>query len=192
MRTALQRSFLWLTVLLALVGAVLATAATPATAAPATPEFGPAIDAYAGYEPARTCSSTDKPGVIDFRNLLNRTYGTHSSGISRTCRTGTSEHHEGRALDYSLNVTRPADVAVANDLLAWLLATDEYGNTHAMARRLGVMYIIWNRQIWGAYRPGWRPYTCDGTPSGCHTNHIHVSFSWAGARRQTTWWAARC
>jgi len=101
-----------------------------------------------------------------------------------------SEHEEGRALDYMLDANNAADRAVANDFLGWLLATDQYGNQHAMARRLGVMYIIWNRQIWGAYRAseGWRTYSCDGTPGSCHTNHIHISFSWAGALRQTTWW----
>jgi hypothetical protein len=167
---------------------LVATAAAPATAAPPTPKFGPTIDAYATYDPQRTCDPTAKPGVLDVRDLFNHTYGTHSSGIARPCGSGTSEHYEGRALDYSLNVDNAADRAVADDILTWLLATDEYGNTHAMARRLGIMYIIWNRQIWGAYRPQWRPYSCDGTPSGCHTNHIHLSFSWAGARRQTTWW----
>ncbi len=185
------RPLLRSTTLVAVLGALLATAAAPAVAAPETPDFGPAIDAYARYAPQRTCSPTAKPGVVDFRNLLNRTYGTHGSGIGRSCGAGTSEHKEGRALDYSLNVTRPADVAVARDVLAWLLATDEHGNRHAMARRLGIMYIIWNRQIWRAYRPGWGPYACSGTPSSCHTNHIHFSFSWAGARRQTTWWTAR-
>ncbi|GAA0813021.1 hypothetical protein [Spirilliplanes yamanashiensis] len=175
----------------ALLGTMLVTAAPPATAAPVTPAFGPAVDAYAAYAPQRTCDPTAKPGVVDVRDLLNRTYGTHSSGIGRACRTNTSEHYEGRALDYSLNVTRPADVTVANDVLAWLLATDRHGNPHAIARRLGVMYIIWNKRIWRAYRPGWGAYSCDGTPSGCHTNHIHISFSWAGARRQTTWWTAR-
>jgi hypothetical protein len=164
----------------------------PAQAAPATPNFGPAIDAYARYDAQRTCSPTAKPGVVDVRNLLNRTYGVHGSGISRSCGGSVSEHYEGRALDYMLNVNNRAERAVANDIIAWLLATDRHGNRHAVARRLGVMYIIWNRQIWGSYRPGsWQPYRCDGTPSGCHTNHIHISFSWAGARKQTTWWTAR-
>jgi hypothetical protein len=180
-----------LATVVAVLGGLVATAAAPAMAAPPTPDFGPAIDAYATYDPQRTCDPTAKPGVLDVRNLLNHTYGTHPSGITRSCGSGTSEHYEGRALDYSLNVNTAADRAVANDILAWLLATDQYGNKQAIARRLGIMYIIWNRQIWGAYRPQWRPYSCDGTPSSCHTNHIHFSFSWAGARRQTTWWTAQ-
>lgn len=54
-----------------------------------------------------------------------------------------------------------ADRADATDLLNWLLAADSYGNKHAMARRLGIMYIIWNKQIWSSYdaSSGWRPYS---------------------------------
>jgi hypothetical protein len=55
-----------------------------------------------------------------------------------------------------------------------------------MARRLGVMYIIHNRRIWGSYRAGegWRPYV----GANPHTDHVHFSFSWAGARKQTSYW----
>jgi hypothetical protein len=197
MRTSPQRSttaptrFLLSTALVAVLGALPAAVAAPAAAAPHTPDFGSAIDAYARYQPQRTCRPGAKPGVADFRDLLDRTYGSHGSGISRRCGSRRSEHYEGRALDYALLAHDADDAAVADDLLDWLLATDEHGNRHAMARRLGIMYIIWNGRIWRAYRPRWRPYACDGTPSGCHTNHIHVSFSWAGARRRTTWWTAR-
>ncbi|HEX6682138.1 MAG TPA: VCBS repeat-containing protein [Candidatus Limnocylindrales bacterium] len=176
-------------VLLAAVAAALMIAPSAAQAAPPTPAFGPAIDAYAAYDGQNTCDPTAKPGVVGFRDLLNRTYGTHTSGISRACDSGgTSEHKEGRALDYHFNYGNPAQRADAADLLAWLLATDRYGNRHAMARRLGMMYIIWNHQIWEAYRPGagWQAYTGPNP----HTDHIHFSFSWRGARKQTTWWTA--
>jgi hypothetical protein len=48
------------------------------------------------------------------------------------------------------------------------------------------MYIIWNRRIFRAYNPGagWEPYS--GTNP--HTDHIHFSFAWNGARKQTSWW----
>jgi hypothetical protein len=175
------------------LGVTVASGPTAARAAPHRPPFGPAIDAYAMYQPQRTCDPTAKPGVIDFRNLLDQTYGVHASGIGRPCGGGVSEHYDGRALDYMLNAYNAGDLAVANDLLGWLLSMDQYGNSNAMARRFGIMYIIWNRHIWGAWDPpgGWRTYQCDGTPGGCHTNHIHVSFGWPGALRQTTWWAAR-
>ena len=161
-----------------------------AAAAPQTPAFGPSIDAYASYDPQDTCDPTAKPGVTAFKDLLNQTYGAHTWGISRSCDVGgTSEHKEGRALDYHFNYFDAGQRADANDLLGWLLATDGYGNRHAMARRLGIMYIIWNRQIWTAYNAsaGWQGYS----GSNPHTDHIHFSFSWRGALKQTTWWTGR-
>ena len=159
-----------------------------AAAVPVTPAFGPSIDGYAAYDGQDTCDPTPKPGVTGFRDLLNRTYGGHTAYISRSCDTaGVSEHEEGRALDYMLDVNNGTHRDIANTVLNWLLATDQYGNRHAMARRLGIMYIIWNRKQWRAYRPGdgWQPYS----GSNPHTDHIHFSFSWPGARRQTTWWS---
>ncbi|MER6350222.1 hypothetical protein ACWC10_37885, partial [Streptomyces sp. NPDC001595] len=153
---------------------------------PRTPAFGPAIDPYAGYEPQRDCDPTPKPGVAAFKDLLLSTYpGTTNLGISRACGSGgTSEHKEGRAFDWGVNVNGQAHIAA--DLLDWLLATDAHGNRHALARRFGIMYMIWNRRIWEAYRAdrGWTPYS-GASP---HTDHVHFSFGWAGARQQTTWW----
>ncbi|MFC7615140.1 hypothetical protein ACFQV2_18125 [Actinokineospora soli] len=177
-----------------LLGALVAStaltlAAVPqASAAPATPSFGPAIDGYAAYDAQDTCDPVERPGVVEFRALLNQTYGAHDGGITRACHIGgVSEHKEGRALDYHFDITNPEDAAEAADVLNWLLATDQYGNKHAMFRRLGLMYVIWNRQIWSANKAeqGWQPYV--GDP---HTNHIHFSFSWAGALKQTTWFTS--
>jgi hypothetical protein len=168
--------------------------APPAGAAPTAPIFGPAIDPYQLYDGQDMCDPTAKPGVRDFRDLLARTYGRADWGITRACGIGgRSEHKEGRALDYPFDATNSAELAQARDLLDWLLATDRYGNEHALARRLGIMYIIWDYQIWRPYSnpPSWRPRACDGTPTDCHTNHIHFSFSRAGAWQQTTWWAGR-
>ncbi|GAA4813415.1 hypothetical protein [Streptomyces ziwulingensis] len=153
---------------------------------PTAPEFGPGIDPYAAYEPQRICDPAAKPGVLGFRDLLLAAYpGTTSLGISRACTApGVSEHKEGRALDWGVNVNGQGHLAA--DLLDWLLATDRHGNPHALARRFGIMYMIWNRRIWEAYRAdrGWTPYT----GSSPHTDHVHFSFSWAGARKETTWW----
>jgi hypothetical protein len=172
----------------AIAGTVMAFSAQPAVAAPVTPSFGPTIDNYASYDPQSTCVGTAQPGVVGFKNLLTATYSDRNGGIVTACSGGVSEHKEGRAFDYMLDVGDSAENAIANDILNWLLATDQYGNSHANARRLGVMYIIWNRQIWGSYSAssGWRPYSGDSP----HTNHIHFSFSWAGARKETTWWTA--
>ncbi len=178
----------WIIVVALALSTVLSgVTAAPATGAPATPLFGPAIDDYADYEGQTLCDPTPKPGVVSFKDLLQQTYGAHSWGISRSCDTaGVSEHEEGRALDYHFDYFTEAQRADAEDLLGWLLSTDGFGNTHAMARRLGLMYVIWNSQIWESYRPfdGWQAYT----GANPHTDHIHFSFSWPGALAQTSWW----
>ncbi len=48
------------------------------------------------------------------------------------------------------------------------------------------MYVIWNRHIWSASdaAAGWRPYS--GVSP--HTDHIHISLSWDGAMKRTSWW----
>ena len=74
-------------------------------------------------------------------------------------------------------------------MLTWLFKTDKHGNRYAMARRLGIQYVIWNRKIWGAYSAdsGWRKYT----GSNPHTDHVHFSFTWAGARKKTSFWTGK-
>jgi len=174
---------------LALFGAPL----RPALAAPPTPSFGPAIDGYATYVPQSTCDPVVKPGVADFRQLVLAAYpGSSDLGITRACNIGgVSEHKEGRAWDWGVSAASPTQSAQANELLTWLLATDRYGNHAALLRRLGIMYIIWNGHIFGAYAAdqGWRPYPCGGTTGyDCHTTHVHFSFGWDGAWRHTSWW----
>ncbi|RSM52212.1 hypothetical protein DMH03_40730 [Amycolatopsis sp. WAC 01376] len=165
------------------------TAAPPAAvASPPTPSFPAAIDAYAAYDGQDQCLPIQK-GTIGLRDLLNRAYGNHDSSIGRACDSGgQSEHKEGRALDYMLNISNPAQKADAEDIISWLLSTDKYGNKHAMARRLGIMYMIWNHRIWKAYEnpDTWHSYTGPNP----HTDHIHFSLSWAGATKQTSWWTS--
>ena len=56
---------------------------------------------------------------------------------------------------------------------------------HSRIRPIARLDLLW-AQIWRAYKPwlGWQPY--DG--SNPHTNHVHFSFSWAGADQQTSFW----
>jgi putative cell wall-binding protein len=175
---------------------VVATLLVPGSSAAQTvrTQFPKQIDPYQPYDPQTVCDPGPKPGVVDFANMLLQGYpGTGSSGISRDCGVrGRSEHKEGRAFDWAVSATNPAQRAVAESALSILLATDEHGNRHAYFRRFGLMYIIWNRQIFSASNPaaGWRPYACNPAASydDCHTGHVHFSFSSAGAQRRTTWW----
>lgn len=147
-----------------------------------------AIEPLQPYVPQDSCDPADKPGVQAFANLLMATYKDSGSyGISTACIPGdVSEHHEGRAFDWKMSASNPGQVAEVNALLDWLLKPDAAGNQAAMARRLGIMYIIWDRKILGTYRlsDGWRAYS--GVDP--HTSHVHFSFSWAGAQKRTSYW----
>jgi hypothetical protein len=174
---------------------------TPAEAkVPATPNFGPIIEDYAGYEGQSKCKPKPKPGVVAFRDLVLATWPKTGAGnISRDCDLGgKSEHKEGRAWDWEVNAAIESQKKKAKKLLGWLLEKDQYENKHAIARRVGIMYIIWNRRMWKSWGPGWDVYCvkvgskCKDPDSGAvlhdHRDHMHISFSWPGARAETTFW----
>ena len=177
---------------------VLAFPAVPTYAAIAVPQAPVAlpgdIEPMAPYQPQTFCDPHDKPGVVAFAKLLTSTYpDTSTVDISRPCGTDTSEHYDGRALDWGAYYKNAAQVKEVNATFAWLFAPDAAGNPNAMMRRLGIMYIIWNKQIYGGQNyggqgdGGWRPYACSGE-TACHQNHVHFSFDWSGALKKTSFW----
>ncbi|MFI5954766.1 peptidoglycan-binding protein [Cryptosporangium sp. NPDC051539] len=182
---------------------VAAAAADPVTVpapapvnTPAAPSNLPSgIEPLSPYIPQTSCEWVDKPGSIAFGALLKATYPGTSYGVTRGCTgTMTSEHYDGRAVDWMNSIRKPAQAAQATAVLNWLFATDAAGNKYANARRLGVMYIIWNGKIWGSYNQAWKPYsTCASHPEAgmdttCHRDHVHFSLSWAGAMKRTSFW----
>jgi hypothetical protein len=150
-----------------------------------------AIEGFSPYVGQRYCDPVVRPGVAAFRTAVLRAYpGSGDYGIVRACdRGGTSEHKEGRAWDWRVNAAVPWQKAAAQALLSWLLAKDDAGNPAAMARRLGIMYIIWDGRIWRSYRAsaGWLPF--DGASR--HSDHVHFSFSWEGALRETSFFTGK-
>jgi len=174
--------------LMAVGVASAAEAATPAVApvvpVPPTKALPAALDIRTPYEAQLSCDPRDKSGVTAFAALMKANYKTGATGISRSCQGDISEHYEGRALDWMLNVKDPKQKAVADSVVAWLSA-----NQGAMARRFGISYIIWNTKMWREYAPqqGWAKYT----GSVPHTDHIHFSFSWDGAMKRTSWWTGK-
>jgi len=182
------RCLLGVALLVALVPWGTARAAT-APPTPATPSFGSAIEGYAAYEPGVTCDPVNRPGAIMLRNLILQTYGQGQVvGIAYNACGTISEHNEGRALDWMLNAKDPTQMAEAKAFLHWLFATDKYGNQDAMARRLGVMYVIWNDHMWRSYAGGkWGSYS----GSDSHTTHIHISLSLDGATGRTSFWTGQ-
>ncbi|MGA8210105.1 MAG: hypothetical protein WB798_08120, partial [Nocardioidaceae bacterium] len=151
---------------------------------------------YASYEPQSTCSPNAKPGAVGLSMWLQKQYpGSGSLGISRSCADGgVSEHKEGRAFDWAVDFYSARDRGYATAMMARLFATDADGNAHALARRMGVMYLIWDDTIYSSYygfRP--RPYkqctvlaTCSATLR--HRNHVHISLSRAGGNGTTSFY----
>jgi len=162
------------------------------------PSFASPPEDYAPRDPPSGCDPTPKPGVELFRDFVLTQLGGESSGIYRPCELGgPSHHHEGRAWDWRVDASNPQDAAAVDTLLDWLLAPDEHGEPHAMLRRAGIDYIIWDAAIWNARTRSWEAY--DGfdeqgrcaAPGGCrspHRDHVHFSFGWPGARAETSFY----
>jgi hypothetical protein len=93
------------------------------------------------------------------------------------CQTGF--HPVGQALDVFMKGT-----SAMQSFADWLTA-----NKGEMARRLGLVQIIWNRKMWRSYNSGsGRPQGAWGVYNGSdpHTSHVHISFGSAGAAGTTS------
>jgi hypothetical protein len=197
------RTRLGATALFAVLTLSLGLAAPPASAAPAPPvptvTLPVALDNASFYEAQNVCDPTPRPGALALRDLLIRTYGAATIYLGRTCTSSTSEHFDGRAVDWMRDSRVPAQKEMADSFVDWLLAPAADGTPHAMARRLGIMYMIWNNRMIRMYDPGrgWTDYRSCMAPSnsapaldtGCHRNHVHLSMSWDGAGAVTSWWS---
>lgn len=175
----------------ALLMGALGTGAATAADVPAAPADAPRhTEGFSPYLPQVSCDPAVKPGIDAMRTMLLAAFGGRDLGITRGCDVGgTSEHKEGRAWDWGFRADVPADMQAAGRFFDWLFAAGPNGMPAQNARRLGVMYVIWNGRIWSSYRAdeGWRPY--GGGES--HADHIHISLSWAGAEKRTSWWTGK-
>lgn len=146
------------------------------------------LDSFASYVPQNSCDPKWRKGISRFRDLVLKTYPeTEDWGSLRDCTDdGISEHLDGRAWDWHADAKNPEHFKAATDLINWLMADGPDGEDAYWARRLGIMYIGYNHRLWGSYRAGegWRRLS----PSDPHTDHVHFSFSWAGAFGRTSFW----
>lgn len=173
------------------------TAAVPSLHAPAG--LPRAIEPLAAYVEQTSCQPGYRRGTIYVARMLVNTYHGTTYGGAYDCGTdGTrSEHYDGRAVDWMNSVRTAQGAAQANSVLSFLLGTDRYGNKFANARRMGIMYVIWNNRIWGSWDGKWQAYNnCARAPSpsmdsACHRNHMHISMSWNGAIGRTSFWTKR-
>ena len=196
------RCFLTLVGLALTAGSVVGT--VPASAAPSRPAVNrPAgaqaatpIEPLAQYVPQTSCDPHLHAGTIKLGNRLLHFFPRSTYQGAYACATdgSVSEHYEGRAIDWMVNQHNAVQRAYGKAALKWLFATDRSGNTLANARRLGIMYIVYNNRIWGSWDAKWHPYNgCAKTPqaaydNSCHRTHMHLSLSWEGALGQTSYW----
>lgn len=157
------------------------------------------------YDPATRCLRTRRPGVERLIAWLDR----HAEGVSwgtYRCELwgsgSASLHAEGRAIDWHLDSRDPRQRAAGTRLIRLLLAPDDAGTPHALARRMGVQELIWDCSYWGAGSPDFGPYApCYGRDRTTrrrrvnatvgHLDHIHIGLSKAGAMARTSFWTVR-
>ena len=131
-----------------------------------------------GSWPSESCSVDDPTpasGCITPRTLhmLQQAKGAGYKRYASCHRSGGGgEHPKGRACDFSAasggfedKTATGGDKAYGDSLAAWAKNN---------ANRLGIMYVIWYRQIWMP-NTGWRAYSGGGSPAADHTNHVHIS-----------------
>ncbi len=130
-----------------------------------------------GSFPAQSCNQNDPTtsGCLTARTLhayqqVKKAGFNHFVSCWRQQSWG--EHPKGRACDWAAapggfeGTATGANRDYGNRLAGWLI-----GN----ADRLGVLYVIWFKEIW-LPGVGWHAYTTEGgNPSGWHTNHVHMS-----------------
>ncbi len=163
-----RRLVTFVTVVAFALAGLLATGPSASAAVPhPARHFSSAIEDYTAYVPQDSCDPRPKRGTALFAAMLTRTYKGTTWGSYRPCDGSVSEHHDGRAIDWMVSSRNRVQHQMGIDFWHWLLATDKYGNTYAMARRLGVMYIIFNGRIWGMWDQKWDEYLhCRTTQKG--------------------------
>jgi hypothetical protein len=181
------------------IATVLCTVSCMAVGASAGAAYTP-VEPYAGYEPQSMCSPVAKPGTKALGRWVVAGYGGRAGAISRACKgSSTSEHKEGRAFDWALSARSAVDRGRAARFLQQITAAGTTGETAELARRMGVMYVIWNDRIYAAYDQfRARPYRsssckklrkCSRTLR--HRDHMHISLTRAGGMGRTSWYVGR-
>ena len=80
-----------------------------------------------------------------------------------------------------------------------MFAADGHGNPDARARRMGIMYVIWNDHMYPAWNGFQRePYLSSSCTSRkkCsttlrHRDHLHISLTRKGGKGRTSWFTRR-
>ena len=193
MRTLVRAAAVVLTTLA--VATPLGVLAGPASA---TPAYDGPVEDYASYQPQERCRDVARPGTQELAEWIDARYdGGAALASIRSCDSGgVSEHKAGRAIDWTLDASDPDQREVARAFLDKVFTPDGDDNAHALARRMGIMYVIWNDHMYASYDTFAREdYLNGGCPSveKCsvtllHRDHVHISLSRRGGRGETSWY----
>ena len=152
------------------------------------------VDPAGGYQGQRRCLRGNRPGTVAVKSLLKTTYDAGVPiGLSRGCGGDTSEHYDGRALDWMTNSRNRREAAQADSFVRWLTS---------MRKVCARTPVGWasctssGADACGAPTIGWRDYNgCSrgrgGDPTSRHFNHVHISLTWKGAYKKTSWYRHR-
>jgi peptidoglycan DL-endopeptidase CwlO len=157
--------------------ALAAAGAGQSSSGPSSSGGGGTATAAQGPSGSGSCSVKDPTGTggCVTPRTAHALQQARNAGFTRHTycwRSGSSgEHPIGRACDFSSAASGFGKVATGGDRT--------YGNNLANyfiknASRLGVLYVIWFREIW-LPSSGWRAYSGSGSPSAEHTDHVHLS-----------------
>ena len=99
----------------------------------------------------------------------------------------------------TLDARSDADRQLAHDFLEAAFATDPRDHEHALARRMGIMYVIWSDNFYPAYhqfQPASYLSSSCRSKRKCsktlrHRDHMHISLSRAGGRGETSFYLTR-
>ena len=149
-------------------------------ALPAPGSIGTPIEGYAYYEASfdsiSACNNGElRDGMQAFAGYLGQFSIVAQNYAS--CQTGF--HPRGMALDVYV-----AGMDGKQAFADWLTAND-----NEMARRLGVVQIVWNYHMWRSYDGGPnKPQGAFGYYGGSnpHTDHVHLSFTEDAANSATS------
>lgn len=142
------------------------------------PAADPAPRGSDGSLPSESCTEDDPttsgcltPRTLHVYNETREAGFDHYVSCYRS--GGSGEHPQGRACDFAADESgfQNVDASGSDKTYGDQLASWYVNNADA----LGVQYVIWYRQFWSP-SSGWRSYSgANGSPSGDHTNHVHVS-----------------
>ncbi len=178
----------------ALLVAVVALLPSPAGAESKYP-----LEDFASYQPATGCVKKPQPGTVMLGRFVAQRFGGGLGPMLRRCGGSRSEHTEGRAFDWTNDAATKAGRQRVARFLRAVLADGPSGEHAVPARRMGIMYIIWNDRMypaWDQFRA--KPYLSSSCTSlkRCsktlrHRDHVHVSLTRQAAQRQTSWYRYR-